>query len=225
MAVPGKFGAMRGTTGSAFTQQVMSGAVMGIVSGGSPVITKSLQLNTALTTNPNMTTMVKERDSGNGLIRAKKALSSGTFGYMSPLAWVITKVSTTLSGVAKTNLLYMAQGSKVVSIHEFKHDFGVKMLTAWLTGSFAWTGKFVNGTSKNSRKMWLNGAGSAISDPSTLSGTFMYDIADANASDIANDHAARPTRAVPGEFVLMADFVTAGLSGGNFFDYKPITGM
>ena len=55
---------------------------------------------------------------------------------------------------------------------------------------------------------------------------FMYDIADGNATNIAFDSAAQPTRALPGELVLKVDFVTLTVaSGGDFFDYKPITGM
>ena len=51
-------------------------------------------------------------------------------------------------------------------------------------------------------------------------------IMDGNASDIAADSAAEPTRAVPGELVMKVDFVTLGVSsGGDFFDYKAITGM
>jgi hypothetical protein len=53
----------------------------------------------------------------------------------------------------------------------------------------------------------------------------MWDLRDGNATDQAVDDAARPTRAVPGELVMKIDFVNEGLSGGNFFDYKPITGM
>ena len=54
----------------------------------------------------------------------------------------------------------------------------------------------------------------------------MYDIADADAADQAVDSAATPTRAIPGELVMKVDFVNLSVStGGDFFDYKPITGM
>ena len=54
----------------------------------------------------------------------------------------------------------------------------------------------------------------------------MFDISDGDATDVAADSAAEPTRAVPGELVMKVDFVTLGVSsGGDFFDYKAITGM
>ena len=41
-----------------------------------------------------------------------------------------------------------------------------------------------------------------------------------------SDSAANPTRAIPGELVMKVDFVTLTVAnGGDFFDYKPITGM
>ena len=40
------------------------------------------------------------------------------------------------------------------------------------------------------------------------------------------DSAANPTRAIPGELVMKVDFVTTAVAtGGDFFDYKAITGM
>ena len=54
----------------------------------------------------------------------------------------------------------------------------------------------------------------------------MFDISDGDATDVAADSAAEPTRAVPGELVMKVDFVTLSVSsGGDFFDYKAITGM
>jgi len=48
----------------------------------------------------------------------------------------------------------------------------------------------------------------------------------AGATASRSDSAANPTRAVPGELVMKVDFVTLTVaSGGDFFDYKPITGM
>lgn len=223
MAVPTKNGKLRNTTGGAYTAQTYNSNVMGVVGSSTSSITGSLSLHTTLADNPNsFSTGPKERDSGNAITRAKKALSSGTFAYFT--GYVASGISTTLSGVANTALLFMGQGTKgVTSIPEFRHDLGVKMVTAWSALSFAWVGKLANGTSKASRKMWLSADGSAVSAPSVLNTTYMFDLADGNASDIAIDNVARPTRSVPGEFVLRVDFVTAGLSGGNFFDYKPIT--
>ena len=41
-----------------------------------------------------------------------------------------------------------------------------------------------------------------------------------------SDSAANPTRAIPGELVMKVDFVTLSVaSGGDFFNYKAITGV
>ena len=69
-------------------------------------------------------------------------------------------------------------------------------------------------------------AGTAVATPSTLTSTNMWDLADGNASDRAADSAANPTRAIPGELVMKVDFVDLSIAtGGDFFDYKAITGM
>lgn len=221
MAVPGKNGALKGTRG-ATPSQVVSGVVLGVEGAASSGITEDFSLRTAMSELPGYDAGVKESSTG-----AKKILSSGAFAYNAAKfnTWVITKICSSIAGIANTNLLFMAQANKIVSIHEFKHDFGVKMLTAWRTQRFAWTGKLSTGASKNSRTMWLNQDGTAVQKPTTLTTVNMMDITDGNASDQAVDNAARPSRAIPGEFILRVDFVDRTLSSGNVFDYKPITGV
>ena len=108
---------------------------------------------------------------------------------------------------------------------DFQHDFGALTLTSMRRNRFSRMGWLNNGdTTVKSRHLWLNAAGTAVALPATLSGTYMYDIADGNASDKAADSAI-PTRSVPGELVMKVDFVTLGVSGGDHFDYKAITGM
>ena len=221
MAVPGKNGALKGTRG-ATPNQVVSGVVLGIEGAESSAITEDFSLRDAMSVLPGFDANVKERASG-----AKKILSAGDFAYNASKfnTWVITKICNSIAGIANTNLLFMAQANKIVSIHEFKHDFGVKMLTAWRTQKFAWTGVLSNGVSKKSRGMWLNQDGTAVQRPATLTTVNMMDLRDGNNSDQAVDDAARPNRTVPGEFVLRVDFVDKTLSSGNIFDYKPITGV
>ena len=70
----------------------------------------------------------------------------------------------------------------------------------------------------------MNSGGTAAQAPASLNEN-MYDINDGNATDVAADSAAEPTRDIPGELVMKVDFVTLSVSsGGDFFDYKPITG-
>lgn len=226
MAVPGKNGAVKGTT-SATANQVVSGVVLGIEGAQSSAITQDFNIRDALSELPGFDANVKERTSGDAIIKAKKILSAGAFAYNAAKfnTWIITKITTSIAGIANNNLLFMAQANKIVSIHEFKHDFGVKMLTAWRTQKFAWLGKLSTGAKKNSRTMWLNQDGTAVQKPTTLTTVNMMDLRDGNASDQAVDDAARPTRLVPGEFIIRVDVVDKTLSSGSVFDYKPITGM
>jgi len=226
MPVPGRTGALRGTKNTAFTTQTVSGVVMGIENAQSSVITENFAIRTALATKDGFTNGVQERDSGSSIVRARKILSGGAFAYNAARfnTWVIARIATSLAGVATNVLLFMGAGNKLVTTHEFRHDFGVRMLTAFRTG-FAWTGRLRNGNPVASRRLWLNADGTAVATPTSLVTVNMWDLRDGNATDQAVDDAARPTRAVPGELVMKIDFVNEGLSGGNFFDYKPITGM
>jgi hypothetical protein len=226
MATPTRFGAVKNTTGGTFTSQTVGGVVMGINST-STVLTEGLNLMEGVALNSKASDALPRERTSTGIYRAAKIVSGGVFAYNAARnnTWIIAKMATSIAGVASTKLLFMSPGSKQKAIADFQHDFGVKMLTAWVNGRFSWTGKLANGTAIASRVLWMNAAGTAVAAPSTLSTTFMRDLADGNATDKAVDAAASPTRAIPGEFVLRADFVTAGLSGGNFFDYKPITGM
>lgn len=231
MAVPGKRGHMRTTANGTFVEQTYGGTILGN-SATNAVITKSFSLIDALEDNAlsGYNVNPREFDSGDHIYRTKKILSGGTFAYNAAKAgtWVIAKIATTLSGVSKTNLLFMAQGALRKPILDFQHDFGAKLLTAWRANLFTWTGNLDNGNKIKSRRLWLtagsrNTSGGAA--PSSLATTNMLDIADGDATDKAVDSASTPTRAVPGEFVMKIDFVTKTTAGGDFFDYKPITGM
>ena len=104
------------------------------------------------------------------------------------------------------------------------HDFGADTTSLMRKNRFARVGYFNNGNKVTSRSLWLNAAGTAVAAPSTLTGNDMWDPVAGSASR-RTDSAANPTRAIPGELVMKADFVTLTTSGGDFFDYKAITGM
>lgn len=232
MAVPGKFGAVKNTAGGSFTRQTYGGTVLGI-EGNSTIITKDLSLLDGVYNNQlgGYTALPKESTASGKLYNATKALSSGTFAYNAAKArtWVISRIATSLSGVSKTNLLFMGVGSLRKPIMDFQHDFGAKLLTAWRANLFTWTGVLDNGNKIKSRRLWLTAGSrntSGGSAPSSLSTTNMWDLTAKNATNKATDEAATPTRAIPGELVLMVDFVTkTPASGGSYFNYKPITGM
>lgn len=223
MAVPSSNSHLVNTTGGSFSAQTQGGTILGNVTTGA-VVTNAL----ALKDNAVTVTAQGPKVLDNGLVGTQKTLSSGTFAYNSAGNYVIRTISSSLSGVASTSVLI--PGSDVNSrrsIHQFEHDFGAKLLTMWRTNRFSWLGVKADGTTLASRRNWtsaITAGGSASAAPPTLSTQNMFDpVAGATAS--RSDSAANPTRSVPGEFVLKVDFVTLNVaSGGDFFDYKAITG-
>ena len=213
---------LKNTTGGAFTEQTQGGSILGNTSTGS-VITKALSLkdNAAVFVN------ALPKALNNGLVSAQKALTSGSFAYEVAGQYVIRTISTTLSGVSSTTMLIPSRAiDSTPPIAKFRHDFGADTTSLMRKNRFSRVGYFNNGNKVNSRRLWLNAAGTAVAAPSTLTGGFMFDLADGNASNEAFDSAAEPTRSIPGELVMKVDFVTLTVaSGGDFFDYKPITGM
>ena len=222
MAVPSGGSDKRNTTGGAFTAVTEGGTILGNMTTGT-VITKALALkdNAAAWADGTGPRVLADGLSGN-----IKPYSAGTFAYAAAGKYVIAASSATLSGASTTKILITGQGSQLDSIHRFRHDFGADVTSLMRKNRFSRTGFFNNGNKISSRYLWLNAAGTAVAAPSTLTGTYMWDLADGNASNEAVDGAAQPTRAVPGELVMKVDFVTLTVaSGGDFFDYKAITGM
>lgn len=230
MAVTTKFGAVKNRTNGTFTGQNVGGAIMGVVGATGSVISASMSIFDAVASNWDFKNTTKQRayGPGSGLVSSQKAISSGVYGYNAATAgtYIISRITTSIAGVASNVLLFMGAGSKIRPIHAFNHDFGVKMLTLWNSNRFAWTGRLASGATKASRLMWLNAAGTAIVTPAVLNTTYMRDIALGSATSTANDNAATVSRTSPGEFIVLVDFVTRPvLSGGSKFNYKPITGM
>ena len=164
----------------------------------------------------------------NGLSANQKVISGGAFAYDVAGKYVIASVSDTLAGVANTKILITGRGAENNSIHQFIHSFGAKTVTAFRAGRFSWTSTKRTGAAIAARINWLqvaSGGMDTATAPAALNEN-MFDISDGDATDVAADSAAEPTRAVPGELVMKVDFVTLGVSsGGDFFDYKAITGM
>jgi len=215
---------LKNTTGGAFVAQRQGGTLLGNGTTGS-VITKSFLIKDATDADIKVPFPVA---SSSGIYGTQKALSSGTFAYFAADKYVILTSSTTLSGVASTEMLIPgADKGDRRAIMEFQHDFGAEIAKFFLRGRYEYTGRLRDGTKlkKRSATLFTNAAGTAHHVPSRGT-TFMYDIADGDATNKAFDSAARPTRAIPGELVMKVDFVTLSVStGGDFFDYKPITGM
>ena len=223
MAVPSSNSHLKNTTGGAFVSQSQGGTIINNDNTGD-VITKALKLNDAVANTTDSSVLPSE--GATGIYNVHKPLSGGTFAYSAVGEYVIARSSATLSGAANTKLLFMGAGQRR-AIPSFRGDFGAKLLTAWRQNQFSWLHRLDSGASiTNMRTNWLNAGGTAAASVPTLNGTYMWDLADGNATDRAADSAANPTRAIPGELVMKVDFVTLTVSsGGDFFDYAPITGM
>ena len=224
MAVPGAFtNYLRNTTGGAFTSITEGGTVLGNTSTGT-AITKALALKDNATIF-NKGTLPK--NAANGLIGNHKPLTAGTFAYEEAGKYVIASSSDTLSGVSKTNILITGQGTDNNAIHQFIHSFGAKTVTALRAGRFSWTSTKRTGAAIGARINWLqvaSGGMDTATAPAALNEDPWNPVAGATAQ--RSDSAANPTRAIPGELVMKVDFVTLAVAtGGDFFDYKAITGM
>ena len=216
------------TTGGAFTSQTQGGTLLGNGTVGS-VITKAFELLTAVDDNHRVPYPVAVAYPGiaGGMYGTQKALAGGTFAYQAAGKYIIRTVSTTISGVASTEVLIPgSNGSNVAdAVMRFKHDYGVRLLTKLRANEFSWTGVLDDGTPILSRLNWINAAGNAAEAPATLTNLNMWDPV-AGSTSANSDSAANPTRAVPGELVMKVDFVNTNIAtSGDFFVYKPITGM
>jgi len=213
------------TTGGAFVAQNQGGTLLGNGTTGS-VITKAFLLKDAVDAETKVPFPVVL---SNGLYGTQKAFASGTFAYFEAGKYVIKTISDTISGVASNLVLSPASysaGSR--SIMDFQNDFGATIASRFRNGRYSYTGYSSHADTKfavRSAALFTNADGDAIEAPATLTGTNMFDLTDGDAADKAVDRAATPTLAVPGQLVMKVDFVDLDpATGGDYFDYKPITG-
>lgn len=220
MAVPSGNSHLKNTTGGAFVSQNQGGTILGNETLGD-VITKALLLKDATDDFPTSPLPV---DTGN-MYGAQKSLTGGTFAYFEAGKYVIRSISDTLSGVASNEVLIPGSDTgKRIAIHQLLHQTGAKLLAKWRANEFAWTGRLDDGTPLLSRTNWKNAAGNAVGLP--VAANEDPHRPETGGTGQKSDGAANPTRAIPGELVLKVDFVdTSVATGGDFFDYKPITGM
>lgn len=225
MAVPSNNAAyLVNTTGGTYIDQTQGGTLLGNTFTNTDQITKALALKDNATEFKDGT---KPKVLDNGLSANQKALTAGTFAYEEEGKYVIAASSDTLSGVSKTNILITGQGNDLNAIHQFLHSFGAKTVTALRAGRFSWTSTKRTGAAIGARINWLNVASGGM-DTATAPAALNEDMFDpvAGSTGRRTDSAANPTRAIPGELVMKVDFVTLTVaSGGDFFDYKAITGM
>ena len=221
MAVPSGNSHLQNTAGGAYTEQSQGRTILGNQTVGSAV-TNALSL---IDNTVDWDKGALPRVLNNGLSANQKAFASGTFAYASSGEYLIRTIADSISGVASDDLL--VPGSEVAGrrpIHKFRHDFGAAVASKYRANEYTLTGTKSDGTVNRSRLIWLDSSGLNPEAPSAID-NFMYDIADGDSLDLAADSAAEPTRDIPGELVLKVDFVDLNVAtGGDFFDYKPITG-
>ena len=224
MAVPGSTGNyLKNTSNGTFISITEGGTILGNTTTGTN-ITKALALKDNAT---DFGSGPKPRELADGLQGNHKPLSAGTFGYEAAGKYVIAASSSTLSGVSKTNILITGRGQMNNSIHQFLHSFGAKTVTALRAGRFSWTSTKRTGAAIGARINWLQVASGGM-DTATAPAALNEDMLNPVGGSTArrSDSAANPTRAIPGELVMKVDFVTTAVAtGGDFFNYKAITGM
>jgi hypothetical protein len=213
--------------------QTQGGTILNNDNTSTDRITKAFQLNDAVAVAPD--TNMLPSIGASGIYNVHKPLTAGTFGYSVAGQYVIKGSSTSLSGVTKNAILFTANDRQARPIARFMGDYGAKLLTAWRQNQFSWTHTLDSGAKiTQMRSNWLNSTGDhAVSVPSLSrlnnnGGSQTNGMWDPVAGAISanSDSAANPIRSVPGELVMLNDFVNANIStSGNFFDYKPITGM
>jgi hypothetical protein len=217
------------TTGGAFSATTEGGTILGNTSTGT-AITKALALK------DNAAPFAKgtlPANSANGLIGNSGCLGGGgTFAYSVAGKYVIAASSDTLSGVANTKILITGRGKDLKAISAFQGSYGAKTVTAFRLNRFSWTHTKSHSPAAgtpSARHNWLDVATAGMSTasvPASLNEEMWSQTAAAAAADA--DHAVPPTlkRSLPGELVMKVDFVvTDKATGGDFFDYKAITGM
>ena len=228
MAVPTPTSpAVVNTTGGAFVSQTQGGTILGNGTTGS-AISKSLLLKDAVDDIVKAYGPVENAyPVGGGMNGTQKIVSGGTFAYFEAGKYIIRSVSASISGVASSEVLIPGSNASNQgnAIAQFIHDFGANVTSKFRANEFSQTGTFADGTKIGRRVNWTNAAGDAVEIPSTLTGNNMLDPV-AGTKGQKTDSAANPTRAIPGELVMKVDFVdTSVATGGDFFNYKPITGM
>ena len=115
MAVPSSNNHLRNTSGGVFSAQKQGGTILGNTTTGD-VITKASSLIDNAADFGRAPIPVQR---ANGLIANQKVKSGGTFAYQAEGNYVIRTISSTLSGVADTNMLIPGSDSNTRrSIHQ-----------------------------------------------------------------------------------------------------------
>lgn len=206
--VPSSNNHLKNTAGGSFTKQTQGGTIIGL-STATSIITKPIQVKDINQSDQTIYPGPREL-SGARTYNTAKILSGGTFAYNSNLrtgnTWLISRVATTLAGVSKTFLLFMANTVTGPKYPYFIKDNYSNTSTLIRKNQFSRTGWNTDGTKIKKRTTW-------ITDPTGTAG------ADFGTSG------SIPSRAVPGELYILTNFVDYNpATSSNRYTYSAITG-
>lgn len=206
MPVPTNNSHLKNTTGGSFTAQRQGGTIIGL-SAATSIITKAILVKDVNTLDNSIYPGPKEI-SGTSTYNTQKILSGGSFAYNAAKnrTWVMSKVTTTLAGVANNFLQLMGNVIPSNSFPYYVARNWINNTTLVRKNQFSMTGYDSNGDKIKKRTTW-------ITDPTATSG------ADFGTST------QLPTRAIPGELFILTNFVDYSPStSSNYYNYPPITG-
>jgi hypothetical protein len=206
--VPSSNNHLKNTAGGSFTKQTQGGTIIGL-STATSIITKPIQVKDVNQVDQTIYPGPREL-SGAKTYNTQKILSGGTFAYNSNLrsgrTWLISRVATTLAGVSKTFLLFMANTVTGPKYPYFIKDNYSNTSTLIRKNQFSRTGWNTDGTKIKKRTTW-------ITDPTGTAG------ADFGTSG------SIPSRAIPGELYILTNFVDYNpATSSNKYNYSAITG-
>ena len=203
------------TAGSTFTAQRQGGTILGL-SAATTIITKAISYKD-INASETIYTFPKLL-AGARTYNTAKVLSAGTFAYNAAKnnTWVMTRLTTSLAGVAKTFLQFMGNVQDVQSIAYFRKDNYVNTTTLIRQSRFSRTGYGLAGT--DATATGFNGKIKAR--------TTWIVAPTAAASDDFGTSTSLPSRAYPGELYILTNFIDyKPATSSNRYYYKPITGM
>lgn len=206
MPVPSNNSHLQNTTGGSFTSQRQGGTIVGL-SNPTSIITKAILVKDVNTLDNNIYTGPKEISTAS-TYNAQKILSGGAFAYNAAKnrTWVMSKVTTTLAGVANTFLQYMGNVIPSNSFPYYVARNWINNTTLFRKNQFSMTGYDANGNKIKKRTTW-------ITNPTATSG------ADFGTST------QLPTRTIPGKLFILSNFVNYDPStSSNNYNYPAITG-
>jgi len=198
------------SAGSTFTAQRYGGTIINL-SAATSIITKAIALKDVNASDPTVYPLPKLL-SGSRTYNTAKILSAGTFAYNAAKnnTWVLTRVTTSLAGVSKTFLQFMANVGSAPSLAYYVRDNWVNTTSLIRKMQLSFTGYDSSGggyaNKIKARTPW-------ITSPTATAGT------DFGTST------QLPTRAYPGELYILTNFVNYNpATSSNKYYYSPITG-